>query len=438
MYTYIKVKNYKSLLDLEVDLTIKKNVPKNLILIYGENGVGKSNFATIFFTLREFLFTKSYKEILEEIIEKESENIKEKIDLKELRSFLKDTENIIKEAKTINSKKNMVIEFGFKIENKLGCYKLETDDKKIVKEKLDFTLNKNKTNIFEIDEKNIKINDKIFKKIDYKTEIEVLLQQFFGKHTLLSILVSEQKNKKEGYFEEQISNEMVKILKFFMDNSMKLKKGYFSELGSLHTNHKILENLKYGTIKLKNKKILEKTEKLLNTFFTTMYSDIKEVFYNKVKEKDNLKYTLFLKKNLYGNLIDINFDLESTGTQSLLELIPYIISSLEGGTVIIDEFDTGIHDIFVEHLISNLSAINNGQLIITTHNTMLLESEIRKDSIYIFKVNQEGDKELVPITSFDERIHPNLNLRKRYLKGMYGGTPLFMNIDYDELLDTLE
>ena len=41
MFTYIKLKNYKSLIELEVDLTKKENTPKKLISIYGENGIGK-------------------------------------------------------------------------------------------------------------------------------------------------------------------------------------------------------------------------------------------------------------------------------------------------------------------------------------------------------------------------------------------------------------
>ena len=59
MFRYVKLKNYKSLVDLNVDFTEKKDTPKKLILIYGENGAGKSNFATSFFTLFELIRTKS-------------------------------------------------------------------------------------------------------------------------------------------------------------------------------------------------------------------------------------------------------------------------------------------------------------------------------------------------------------------------------------------
>ena len=59
MFTYIKLKNYKSLIELEVDLTKKENTPKKLISIYGENGVGKSNFVDSFYTLKRIVSTRT-------------------------------------------------------------------------------------------------------------------------------------------------------------------------------------------------------------------------------------------------------------------------------------------------------------------------------------------------------------------------------------------
>ena len=75
-----------------------------------------------------------------------------------------------------------------------------------------------------------------------------------------------------------------------------------------------------------------------------------------------------------------------------------------------------------------------GQLIITTHNTTLLETEIKKDYIYLFNIDSNGKKILIPITEY-EREHPNTNFRKRYLKGLYGGIPMIDDIDFDDLLN---
>lgn len=46
MFTCVKLKNFKSFNDITLDLTDKNNRPKSLVLIYGENGIGKSNLAS--------------------------------------------------------------------------------------------------------------------------------------------------------------------------------------------------------------------------------------------------------------------------------------------------------------------------------------------------------------------------------------------------------
>ena len=65
-----------------------------------------------------------------------------------------------------------------------------------------------------------------------------------------------------------------------------------------------------------------------------------------------------------------------------------------------------------------------------------MEADIPKDSVYTFKIDAFANKKLTPITEIDgERIHPNLNIRKRYLNGVYGGTPNPMSIDFGEFAE---
>ena len=133
-----------------------------------------------------------------------------------------------------------------------------------------------------------------------------------------------------------------------------------------------------------------------------------------------------------------SFSLESTGTQNILTLVPYLISACEGQTVIIDELDTGIHDLLVKNLLECIARYVKGQLIITTHNTMLIDSSIPSENIYIFNANSKAEKELIAITDFEGRIHKNNSPRKRYLNGVYGGIPMFTDIDFEELIENLK
>ena len=439
MFTYIKLKNYKSLIELEVDLTKKENTPKKLISIYGENGVGKSNFVDSFYTLKRIVSTRTINEKIRILTEKQKELQTDDFDkalyfFGQLGSIIKNgffsnSIDIINECKTIDSKDNMIIEVGFKIKSKSGVYCIETDDTDIISEKLDFTLNKNKVNFFEITKKEKYLNESVFIDNEYKKEIFSIIEKYWGKHSLLSLIAYEIEDKKENYVKKKIFNGIFEVINFFSSLSIlsRNKMEVFKDIEE--------EKLFYGTISANEEKKLINIENVINTFFTSLFSDIKQAYYKKKFDNDKINYILYFKKNIHNKLIDIEYNIESTGTKNILKILPYIISAAKGKTVIIDEIDNGIHDLLMLKILENLSEDLKGQLIITTHNTLLLEEEFIKDSIYIFKVDENANKKLLSLNKFEGRIHPNLSIRKRYLKGLYGGIPFPMDIDFNELIE---
>ena len=439
MFTYIKLKNYKSLIELEVDLTKKENTPKKLISIYGENGIGKSNFVDSFYTLKKIVSTRTVNEKIRILTEKQKELQTDDFDkalyfFGQLGSIIKNgffsnSIDIINECKTIDSKDNMIIEVGFKIKSKSGIYCIETDNTDIISEKLDFTLNKNKVNFFEITKKEKYLNESVFIDNEYKKEILSIIEKYWGKHSLLSLIAYEIEDKKENYVKKKIFNGMFEVINFFSSLSIlsRNKMEVFKDIEE--------EKLFYGTLALNEEKRLINIENVINTFFTALFSDIKQAYYKKKIDNDKINYVLCFKKNIYNKLIDIEYNRESTGTKNILKILPYLISTAKGKTVIIDEIDNGIHDLLILKILENLSEDLKGQLIITTHNTLLLEEEFIKDSIYIFKVDENANKKLLSLNKFEGRIHPNLSIRKRYLKGLYGGIPFPMDIDFNELIE---
>ena len=76
-----------------------------------------------------------------------------------------------------------------------------------------------------------------------------------------------------------------------------------------------------------------------------------------------------------------------------------------------------------------------GQLIFTTHNTILLES-LDPKSVYIINSNYDGTKEINCLSEF--KIQDHNSPRLRYIKGLYGGIPLIENVDYDQIIDDLK
>ncbi|MDD4187268.1 MAG: AAA family ATPase [Bacilli bacterium] len=443
MIKYIKLKNYKSLTNLEVDFMRTRNRPKDLILIYGENGAGKSNFATAFYTLYETTRTMSSSEMLKDIMKQfnnsDDNHISKHINdyFKYLKESYKGIEEIIANYKTIDSKENMVLEFGFKINNKDAVYKIEMNDNEIVNESLDYAINTNKTFCFKLSKGNkITINDNLFTDKNFFSEFYLILEKYWGKHSFLSILSFEIEDKKKDYVKERTSESLFNFLTYIQEICTIAKIGNKKRFET--TGLKYLTNLEEGEITIKQEKDLNQAESLLNEFFTNLYSDIKGVYYQREYEENKIKYKLYFKKLIYDNLIDINFELESTGTQNILKIFPCLLVACAGQTVIIDELDFGIHDILVEQILNSIKNCIKGQLIITTHNTLLLETDIPKNSIYVFNIDNLGNKLLLPITDFKGRIQNNLNVRNQYLKGMYGGIPFASNIDFNELIDSLD
>ena len=440
MIRYVKLVNYKSLVNLYVDFMKTKTKPKNLVLIYGENGIGKSNFANSFYTLNETMRTMSSIEMFKKIIEKSEAkpNQYKNFIEKHIKDRFKDVKMIINDCKTIDSNGNMLMEYGFICNKKNGIYHIEMNNEEIVSEKLEYVINKNQTYFFDIDKNNVKINASIFTDKNYYNEFLELIDKYWGKHSFLSILSYEIEDKKREYMNKKISKSLYNVLLYLKMMCTKIKGGNHSEFGIIGTQHILMDDLEEGKISIKYEKELDKNEYLINEIFTTLYTDIKKVYYKRTIEDNYIKYKLFSKKMIYGKIMDVGFSLESTGTQNILTLVPYLISACEGQIVIIDELDTGIHDLLVKNLLECIARYVKGQLIITTHNTMLIDSSIPSENIYIFNANSKAEKELIAITDFEGRIHKNNSPRKRYLNGVYGGIPMFTDIDFEELIENLK
>ena len=449
MFTYVKLENYKSLVNLEVDLTSKKNTPKNLILIYGENGTGKTNFVQAFATLCETLQTRVMKIRAQDLLDKmisdsNDEKVKEINDIIGYEQFLKlifkDIEKVIQDNKTIKSKGNMVLEFGFKVKGKNGVYRIETNDNEIVYEKLEYVCNKNKITFFEINKAEVTLNPSVFKNVKYSKEVEGLIERYWGKHSLLSLIAYEVNDKSRGYVQKQVEKSLFDVIDYFMNLDIKIYSGNNLRTNRLGVKYDVMDRLSEGRTSIKKEDELSRAEELLNIFFTSLYSDIKKVYYNKTISENEIEYKLIFKKLVYGELLDIDFQFESRGTKQLLEILPFLLSSVNrnGRTVVIDEIESGIHDLLMRNVLNNLHGSINGQLIITTHNTLLLESQQYKDNIYVFNLDKDANKELIPLSDFDERIHPNQNIRKRYLGGSFGGVPMPMDIDFEELAEIMD
>jgi AAA15 family ATPase/GTPase len=107
------------------------------------------------------------------------------------------------------------------------------------------------------------------------------------------------------------------------------------------------------------------------------------------------------------------------------------LGAVHGQVSFVDEMDSNIHDLLMKGLIESIVPDVKGQLIVTTHNTLLLENADPR-SVYILQVDAEGGRSIQPMSSI-ERTQKNHNNRKRYLDGVMGGVPYMGEIYMSEI-----
>lgn len=124
-----------------------------------------------------------------------------------------------------------------------------------------------------------------------------------------------------------------------------------------------------------------------------------------------------------------DLDEESSGTRSLLFTLGPMLEALEkGSTLFIDELDTSLHTLLVQHLVRlfhNPQLNPHGaQLVFTTHDTALLSKAdlFRRDQIWFVEKDIDQASTLYPLSDFSPR--KNEALERGYLMGRYGGLPL--------------
>lgn len=443
MFTYIKLKNFMSFNDVTFDFKDGSKGHKNFIAIYGENGSGKSNFVNSIDFLCSSVnsFKKRFDDkIFEELKEKEGVEGPQKI-----LALFYDKMNILNYAqkcRMIDCDEDTSVEYGFEINGHEGYYSLSFNER-FSYEKLYYFSGKQRGTLFEItsdaDEGqiNIKFSGKLFLDKKLEKEAEELIHKYWGKHTFLSILQNEIREKNEFYLKERILSYMFDVLNMFENISFHCRKSsrYGAGLSAAKPIN-VMRDLEEGKIKSADKKQLECSEKILNDFFTQAYADVKEVFYKTKTDNDMIEYKLFVNKMIGGKIRTVSFDNESSGTQRVLEIIRSLLGAFCGVTVVYDEIDDGIHDILLTNILMSMVDDITGQLIITTHNTLILE-KIDIKSVYIINIDYKGNKEVRCLDEFP-RIQETNNPRIMYLKGLFGGVPIVDYIDYEGIICELK
>ena len=121
---------------------------------------------------------------------------------------------------------------------------------------------------------------------------------------------------------------------------------------------------------------------------------------------------------------------ESDGTQRIIDLLPAFLDLSEQKSrkvYVIDEVDRSLHSLLLHQLIEaylyNCSAETRTQLLLTTHNVMLMDQQLlRRDEMWVTERDASGATNLFSFSEYKD-IRYDKDIRKSYLQGRMGGIP---------------
>lgn len=115
---------------------------------------------------------------------------------------------------------------------------------------------------------------------------------------------------------------------------------------------------------------------------------------------------------------------ESEGTKTLFRMMVRMIGIIhEGKMLLVDEIDNSLHTQLVEFVIGMFNHSDHAQLIYTTHNTHLLNTDFqRRDQVYFVNKREDGSSDLYSLFDFKD-FWDTLDMEKAYLQGRFDAIP---------------
>lgn len=120
---------------------------------------------------------------------------------------------------------------------------------------------------------------------------------------------------------------------------------------------------------------------------------------------------------------------ESEGTKTLFRMMVRMIGIIhEGKMLLVDEIDNCLHTQLVEFVIGMFNHSDHAQLIYTTHNTHLLNTDFqRRDQVYFVNKREDGSSDLYSLFDFKD-FRDTLDMEKAYLQGRFDSIPTISNL----------
>ncbi|MBQ0163623.1 MAG: ATP-binding protein [Bacteroidales bacterium] len=162
-------------------------------------------------------------------------------------------------------------------------------------------------------------------------------------------------------------------------------------------------------------------------FLKTKKEDILEILNTADSDIVDIKIQGYSLKTFHKSNPNIAFDFdteESEGTKTLFQMMLGIINVIRNDrTLLMDGIDTNLHPHLVEYIINLFNRSNQAQLIYTTQNTHLLNTDFqRRDQVYFVNKREDGCSELYSLYDFKD-FRDNYDMEKAYLQGRFDAIP---------------
>ena len=165
----------------------------------------------------------------------------------------------------------------------------------------------------------------------------------------------------------------------------------------------------------------------IDSFMKTRKEQILEILNTADSDIVDIRIQGNALKTFHKGNPDIAFDFdteESEGTKTLFRMMLSMIDIIRNGrTLLIDEIDTSLHPHLVEYIINLFNNSDNAQLIYTTHNTHLLNTDFqRRDQVYFVNKREDGCSDLYSLYDFKD-FRDTFDMEKAYLQGRFDAVP---------------
>lgn len=132
-------------------------------------------------------------------------------------------------------------------------------------------------------------------------------------------------------------------------------------------------------------------------------------------------------KTIHRGQKDVMFDLdmeESNGTKKLFQILIRLLDVVKNKkSIMMDEFDMGLHTRLADFILDLIHASDSSQLLFTSHNTNLIDiHRLRRDQIVFVNKTEEGITEVYSLYDFKD-FRENMDAEKAYLQGRFDAIP---------------